>query len=70
VQQPSGEKEDPMIGKKAMKGEQKLCFIGDIGKEKSTLDNYKKLVKEPRFICKGCGRTAASDSNLCSPERM
>jgi hypothetical protein len=65
-----GRKEDLMTGKKMQRGGEKLCFIGDIGKEKSTLDNYKKLVKEPRFICKGCGRAAASDSNLCAPEKM
>lgn len=52
------------------KSEQKLCFMGDLNKEKGTLENYKKLVKEPRFICTGCGRTAASDSSLCSPQRM
>ncbi len=59
-----------MAARKVQKSEQKLCFMGDLNKEKGTLENYKKLVKEPRFICTGCGRTAASDSSLCSPERM
>jgi len=59
-----------MTGKKTERSGGKLCFIGDIGKEKLTLENYKKLVKEPKFICKGCGRAAANDSNLCAPEKM
>ncbi len=65
-----GRKEDSMAAKKTQKSDQKLCFIGDLNKEEGTLENYKKLVEEPRFICTGCGRTAASDNNLCSPERM
>ena len=33
-------------------------------------DNYIGLVKEAKFICEGCGRTAASDKNLCAPKAL
>jgi hypothetical protein len=28
---------------------------------------FKDLVKNPRFICKKCGRAAAKEENLCEP---
>jgi hypothetical protein len=63
-------KEDIMAGKKIEKAEERLCFVGDIAKDKSSLENFKRLVRDPKFICKGCGRVAANDSNLCWPEKM
>jgi hypothetical protein len=32
-----------------------------------TLDQIKELVKNPKFICKKCGRVAALEENLCEP---
>lgn len=31
------------------------------------LETYKNLVKDPKFICKKCGRAAAKEENLCEP---
>jgi hypothetical protein len=28
------------------------------------------LVKDPSYFCKNCGRSAASEENLCQPERI
>ena len=50
--------------------EEHLCFLQNVGYLKSNLEEYKKLVKDAKFICKGCGRAAASDKNLCAPEKL
>jgi hypothetical protein len=47
-----------------------LCFLENIGYVKANLDEYKKLVRNSSFVCKNCGRTAASDKNLCKPESL
>ncbi len=31
------------------------------------LKAYKELVKNPKFICRSCGRTATKEENLCEP---
>jgi transposase-like protein len=30
-------------------------------------EEIKKLVREARFICKNCGRSARYEENLCNP---
>ncbi len=37
------------------------------GEGNISLEEMKKLVKDPRFICRICGRAAHSDRNLCEP---
>jgi hypothetical protein len=32
-----------------------------------TLEQFKSLVRDPKFICKQCGRVAAKAENLCEP---
>ena len=63
-------KEEAMNGKEIHKMEEKLCSIGGLDKDKPALESFKALVKEPKFICKGCGRAAVNESNLCSPEKL
>jgi len=36
----------------------------------SDAEELKRLVKDPAYVCKSCGRSAASDENLCQPERF
>lgn len=50
--------------------EQHLCFLENLGFLKANMDDFKKLVKNAQFVCKECGRVAASDGNLCSPEKL
>jgi hypothetical protein len=50
--------------------EEHLCLLENIGYLKSNLEDYKKLVRNPKFICKNCGRAAANEKNLCSPEKL
>jgi hypothetical protein len=47
-----------------------LCYLENIGYLKSNFADYKTLVRSPNYVCKGCGRAAASERNLCSPEKL
>ena len=47
-----------------------LCFLDNIGYVKANLDMIKQLVRNPNFVCKSCGRSAAREENLCDPERL
>jgi hypothetical protein len=47
-----------------------LCYLQNIGFITSNFEDYKKLVSDPQFVCKNCGRTAVSDKNLCAPEKL
>jgi hypothetical protein len=31
------------------------------------LADYKEFVRNPKYICRICGRAAASEKNLCDP---
>ena len=44
-----------------------LCYLNNLGYQISNPREYKALVKNAKFICKICGRVAASDKNLCKP---
>ncbi len=50
--------------------EQHLCYLQNVGYLESEFEDYKKLVKNPQFVCKNCGRAAASDKNLCNPDKL
>jgi hypothetical protein len=47
--------------------EEHLCLLENIG---TNLEDVKKLVRNPKFICKNCGRAATDQKNLCEPERL
>jgi DNA replicative helicase MCM subunit Mcm2 (Cdc46/Mcm family) len=47
-----------------------LCFLQNVGYLITNLQEYKKLVKEGRYVCKNCGRVAANEQNLCAPEKL
>ncbi len=44
-----------------------LCNLAQQGIE---LFEYKKYVKNPKYICKKCGRVAAKEENLCEPVKL
>ena len=50
--------------------EQHLCYLQNVGYLKTNLEDYKKLLKDAKFVCKGCGRAAANEKNLCAPEKL
>jgi hypothetical protein len=47
----------------------KLCILSS-SRDQIDLDRIKRLVQDSRYICLGCGRTAADQENLCSPEEL
>ncbi len=50
--------------------EQHLCLLQNVGYLASHLEEYKKLVQDAKFVCRTCGRVAASEKNLCAPENL
>jgi hypothetical protein len=42
-----------------------LCHMAESGE--FSLEQIRALVKDPKFICKKCGRVAAKAENLCEP---
>ncbi len=59
--------------------EEHLCFLENIGYLGSPelleigvdrREEYKRLVRKPKFFCKKCGRAAAHGKNLCEPEKL
>jgi hypothetical protein len=38
--------------------------------EKVPLEKITPFVKDAKYICKGCMRTAAKAENLCAPEKL
>jgi hypothetical protein len=47
-----------------------LCMAANVGFVTSNLEVYKKYVRDPKFVCKKCGRVAAKAENLCQPENL
>jgi hypothetical protein len=52
------------------KHEQHLCFLQNMGFVEKNLEEYKRLVRNAKFVCKSCGRTAENRVNLCEPEPL
>jgi hypothetical protein len=47
-----------------------LCYLVNMGYLDSNLPDYKARVKDAKFICKTCGRTADSKESLCKPAKF
>lgn len=47
-----------------------LCVAHAMGYVHTSLNDYKKLVRNPKFVCKQCGRVAVSSENLCDPDPL
>jgi hypothetical protein len=50
--------------------EKHLCLLQNVGYLKSNLEDYKKMVKDGKFVCKGCGRVAVNENDLCAAEKL
>ena len=44
-----------------------LCYLNNLGFQISNMEDYKALVQNGKYLCKNCGRVAASEKNLCKP---
>jgi len=49
---------------------ERLCLAREIDNSKSNPQRFKKLLKEPKYMCRECGRVAANDYNLCYPKPL
>jgi hypothetical protein len=47
-----------------------LCMAHNVGFVEHHLQEYKKFVRNAKFVCKNCGRVAAKAANLCQPETL
>ena len=50
--------------------EKTLCALQEEGFIESDTVAFKKLIQPAAHFCKNCGRSAASDKNLCNPEKL
>jgi hypothetical protein len=50
--------------------EHHLCFLQNIGLLESSSEIYKRLIRNPKFVCRKCGRAAVSAKSLCEPEKL
>lgn len=44
-----------------------LCKLTADGLHRENPEEYMGLVKDPKYVCKSCGRVAAVKSRLCTP---
>jgi len=49
--------------------EDKICSLTS-SRDQIDLKLIKQLVKDSRYICRTCGRSAVEEEKLCSPETM
>ena len=47
-----------------------LCYLVNMGYIESSMEDYKNLVKDAKFVCKKCGRSANAAESLCRPEKI
>lgn len=47
-----------------------LCYLANMHFQWTNPKDFKSLVRNPKFMCKLCGRAAASDKNLCKPVKL
>ena len=53
-----------------LRHDEHLCYLQNMGYLGSYLNDYKELIRNARFVCKNCGRSAAGEANLCEPEKI
>jgi hypothetical protein len=50
--------------------EKRLCSLVKKGRQKDRANEYKKLLRGARYMCRKCGRAAARAKCLCKPEKL
>jgi hypothetical protein len=52
------------------KHDEHLCYLENMGFIANHFNDYKELVRNAKFVCQNCGRSAAREENLCKPEKI
>jgi hypothetical protein len=47
-----------------------LCYLTGLGFQAENPQDYIKLVRDAKYMCKQCSRVAASPDNLCKPTEL
>jgi hypothetical protein len=47
-----------------------LCYLINMGYLDSNFKDYAELIKNPKFVCKRCGRGSDSKENICQPKKI
>ena len=47
-----------------------LCYLTNMGYHKINFKAYTELVKDAKYVCMTCGRSADSKENLCQPKKI
>ncbi|MBN2210458.1 MAG: hypothetical protein JW709_03600 [Sedimentisphaerales bacterium] len=50
--------------------ENHLCYLTNLRQHEDASESFLKLVREPKYFCKRCGRAAADKKNLCKPTKL
>jgi len=48
----------------------KVCKLFKKGLSKGDWKAYKELIKNPKVVCKNCGRVAEKSSDVCKSEKL
>jgi hypothetical protein len=60
------ERDEPCKGGEDCYSEAHLCKIA----KREDMELIRRLVRDPRFFCRKCGRAAREEANLCRPARI
>ena len=47
-----------------------LCYLTNLGFIVESPQDYMKLIRDAKYMCKQCGRSANSPDNLCKPIKL
>jgi hypothetical protein len=47
-----------------------LCWLTNMGYQRLKQAEYKKLIRNGKYMCDGCGRVASDPRNLCDPVEL
>lgn len=47
-----------------------LCYLNNLHYQESNPEDFKELIRDPKFYCANCGRAAANEKNLCKPVKL
>lgn len=50
--------------------EKHLCYLDNVGYVQQMPEAYKDLVRDGKYVCRGCGRVAEKQENLCAPDPL